>query len=726
MAFKIKHIGNRFILQAIFAIILVSTLVFVLVLSSNRKKDTNKAISAAENISADILQLNSNLSRAFAAQKTDADFAALTADELISTQTKLVNHIYDSIYFLKNLNYLHSKFKGSAITDSLKEKLRLYNHAFEMVVLSLKTKGNRYSGLVANAYERTNELINELRLAPDKGLLAAQLEIVSINYYNQLDLASLNHLRDYSSNISSSFTDYPSFDPSLIDESAAQLNRLLTDIEQIDLHLSNPDLNKGEITDLTNLFNQVLILRTKLLNTIHTQTAHYTIWWNFMFVIIALILAGAYLFLMFRFRQNVTLSVEHVVNSTNDLLSGDFRTNNGIVEHFEFNTISSNINTFKSLLNERQEFIEKLLGDNFTQNITFLGDNDEFTKKLVDLREKLQKAQEEQLKRNKENEIRRYFNEGLAKFGDIMRLNSSDTQALGDNLVKELVKYLGAIQGGIFIADENDADKLNLITAFAYDRKKYLTKTIKVGEGLVGTCAIERKTINLIDVPKEYVIIRSGLGDTPPNNILLLPVLHEDDLVGVIELASLKVLDEHEVELAELIASNLASTIITVRNNTRTAQLLEKSQQQAIEMSEQEEEMRQNMEELKATQEESARREEEMLGLLNTIENSFFIIEYSVNGSIIHVNEKLLKFLSEPYESLIGKKHQEIFSSSSLINSALFADIESRKEIKSITETLPWGSKQYTYKHNISPVLSKQGDIIKILNLLTIEEAKLS
>jgi len=225
-------------------------------------------------------------------------------------------------------------------------------------------------------------------------------------------------------------------------------------------------------------------------------------------------------------------------------------------------------------------------------------------------------------------------------------------------------------------------------------------------------------------VPKDYVLIKSGLGDTPPSNILVVPVLHENDMVGVIEIASLKLLNEYEIELAEQIASSLASTIITVRNNTKTAQLLEKSQQQAAEMAEQEEEMRQNMEELKATQEESARREEEMQGILDAIGSNFYVIEYSTDGTISHVNERVLKFINEPYESVIGRKHTEVFSVASELNTKLFHEIDLQKESKNIAETLNWGSKTYLYKHYLSPVISKYGDVIKILNILTIEEVK--
>ena len=90
-------------------------------------------------------------------------------------------------------------------------------------------------------------------------------------------------------------------------------------------------------------------------------------------------------------------------------------------------------------------------------------------------------------------------------------------------------------------------------------------------------------------------------------------------MLGVIEIASLNMFKNHEIEFAQEVALSLGSTLVNTRNNQRTSELLTKSQQQALEMAEQEEEMRQNMEELKATQEESTRREEEFRGIAEAI-----------------------------------------------------------------------------------------------------------
>jgi methyl-accepting chemotaxis protein len=122
---------------------------------------------------------------------------------------------------------------------------------------------------------------------------------------------------------------------------------------------------------------------------------------------------------------------------------------------------------------------------------------------------------------------------------------------------------------------------------------------------------MEAETILLTEVPANYITITSGLGKATPNCLILIPIKHENVVLGVIEMASFSVFTPNEVEFLERVGEIIASAVSSVRINTKTRFLLEQSQQQAEEMLAQEEEMRQNMEELQATQEEMSRKADE-------------------------------------------------------------------------------------------------------------------
>ncbi|MFO7369486.1 MAG: GAF domain-containing protein [Bacteroidales bacterium] len=371
-------------------------------------------------------------------------------------------------------------------------------------------------------------------------------------------------------------------------------------------------------------------------------------------------------------------------------------------------------------LRSKHAFTSAMNQDILDVTLDLPDENDELGQELIRLQKKISENVEKQARNEEDNLKRRYMNEGLARFAEILRTKSNDLTILGDNFIREIVKYLNAIQGGFFIYENTDISTpaLNLLAAFAYNRKKYMNKSISLGEGLVGTCAKEKKTINLLEIPAGYIIITSGLGDTPPDNLLLIPVLHEDELLGVIEIASLNRFKDYEIEFAEQVARSLGSTIDYARNNQKTADLLARSQQQALEMAEQEEEMRQNMEELKATQEESGRREEEFRGIVEAMGNSLYVIEYDLEGKISDCNDKLCVFLGTTRDDLMGKLHQDAFNGTLKTDTRFWEDVLREKHVN-VHETIRIGKKEVEIVENFTPVISREGITVKYINFAT-------
>ncbi|MBN2486070.1 MAG: GAF domain-containing protein [Bacteroidales bacterium] len=252
---------------------------------------------------------------------------------------------------------------------------------------------------------------------------------------------------------------------------------------------------------------------------------------------------------------------------------------------------------------------------NFESEFTPLSEDDVLGQSLLEMREELVKAKEEEDKRNEENKQRTWSSQGVALFSDILRKHSDNLKELSFEIVSNMVQYTKANQGGIFIVNDNDKDNicLEMTACYAYDRQKFIKRRVEVGEGLVGRCYQEQEKIFLTDIPNDYIKISSGLGEDNPKCLLLIPLTYNDKIYGILEIASFTVFENFEVEFMERIGESIAATISSVKANIQTQLLLEQSQQQAEEMSAQEEEMRQNMEELRATQEQSARREQELV-----------------------------------------------------------------------------------------------------------------
>lgn len=249
-------------------------------------------------------------------------------------------------------------------------------------------------------------------------------------------------------------------------------------------------------------------------------------------------------------------------------------------------------------------FIEAVSAGNYDIELEKSSQEDNLIGTLISMRDKLKQNAEEDRRRN-------WTTTGLAQIGEILRSTTSSTSELYDNIIRFIVKYTKSNQGGLFILNNNDERNpfLELVGCYAFERKKFLTKQVPVGNGIVGQCFLEGKTIYLLQVPQDYVNITSGLGGTNPNALLVVPLKINDTIYGVLELASFTKYDNFEIELVEKLAETIASTISSVKVNETTRVLLERTQEQAEQMKSQEEEIRQNMEELEATQEEMRRKQ---------------------------------------------------------------------------------------------------------------------
>jgi signal transduction histidine kinase/CheY-like chemotaxis protein len=168
-------------------------------------------------------------------------------------------------------------------------------------------------------------------------------------------------------------------------------------------------------------------------------------------------------------------------------------------------------------------------------------------------------------------------------------------------IMSEVTPTVNAQHGAFFVAEptEDGGTELSLAASYGYTpRRSDMPNRFSLGEGLVGQAAIERKTIALTDLPPGYIKVGSGLGDAPAAGLLVMPVLFEDQVLGVIELASLRQFSEIDRDFLDRITDTIGVVINTIRANMRTEELLEQSQSLTHELQKQSEELRQANDEL--------------------------------------------------------------------------------------------------------------------------------
>jgi GAF domain-containing protein len=119
-----------------------------------------------------------------------------------------------------------------------------------------------------------------------------------------------------------------------------------------------------------------------------------------------------------------------------------------------------------------------------------------------------------------------------------MMQGQKDLEAVSKLIMSELTPLVSAHHGAFYIMDDADhTPVLKLIASYAYKERKHVGNRFHLGEGLVGQAALEKKPILLTNVPDDYIRISSGLGEAPPRNELVLPVMFEGEVKAIIELA---------------------------------------------------------------------------------------------------------------------------------------------------------------------------------------------
>ncbi|HYV39659.1 MAG TPA: response regulator [Gemmataceae bacterium] len=186
----------------------------------------------------------------------------------------------------------------------------------------------------------------------------------------------------------------------------------------------------------------------------------------------------------------------------------------------------------------------------------------------------------------------------LARFTSMMQ-GQRDLVTVGQKLLSELAPLVSAQYGVVYqnIGEEEDA-RLKMLATYAYSDTDSLPREFRVGEGLVGQCAVEKRRILLTDVPQDYIRISSGLGQTTPRNSIVLPVLFEGEVKAVIELATLAPFTQTHLTFLTQLTESIGIVLNTIEATMRTEGLLQQSQKLATELQTQQKELQQTNEQL--------------------------------------------------------------------------------------------------------------------------------
>ncbi|NLR93185.1 MULTISPECIES: GAF domain-containing protein [Flammeovirga] len=385
------------------------------------------------------------------------------------------------------------------------------------------------------------------------------------------------------------------------------------------------------------------------------------------FILIAIFLICVVVILISILLNRLIISpLQELSAKSNDIANGNLEVEFNDNGTMEMSRMRQSLISMRKKLQDISVYVMEFSKGNYEVEFENINEDqykdDPFIHSLMDTKKRLQQNSEERSERE-------WVNEGSANLNKLIRIHSNDAKELGRALVKELARFMDCSHAAFYIHKKDPITQdefMELAALYAFDTfKEFDEKKVKLGEGLIGEIWQEAQPIYLTEIPENYITIRSGLGDAPPNSLTIYPFKSHGEVEVIIELASFNPLQSKSLQLLNEIGGAIATSVVTSENTSNVSKLYNDSKRLTDELRTNEEEMKQNMEELQATQEQLVRERRETESskkLLNEIVDitggRLIIVE--ANGNIWFGSQSFLEYFDYQVEDIKQKPVGEL------------------------------------------------------------------
>lgn len=375
-------------------------------------------------------------------------------------------------------------------------------------------------------------------------------------------------------------------------------------------------------------------------------------------ILIILFLIGLIVVVMRMLSNSIVLPLNNLTNMVKIILDGDLTAKIEINSKDEIGQLAASLQKVQTNLLQKVNHTQRITKGDYSAGLTPASEKDELTLALMDMTNKFS---EKETIANEQNWLKTSQNTLSEKIR-----GEQDLSELCHNAINYIAQNLNAQVGTIYI--NNNGDELKLLGSYAYTKRKNISNIFKIGEGLVGQCALEKKPIIISNVPDDYIKVTSGTGESSPRNILVVPLLMNKKIIGVIELGSFTEFSDLQIHFLNSISEMLAIAVRTAESRIEMHELLQKTLNQAEEMDMQREQLRVTNEELKVQQEKLYLKNEELEKQARTLKDSEAELQAQqeelrqTNEELEEKTESLEKYMSE-----IRKKNNDLRSAQLLL-----------------------------------------------------------
>ncbi len=334
--------------------------------------------------------------------------------------------------------------------------------------------------------------------------------------------------------------------------------------------------------------------------------------------------------------------------------------------HDEVGDMIIAVNSLIANLEKNASFAHSIGLGNFDTDFKPVSPDDVLGNALMAMRDSLRQS-------NERDEARNWITRGVAEFGQILRFHDNIAD-LSYQMLTYVCERLHAIQGAVYIIHESDNQITYKLTAsYAYHKKKLLRAEFQFAQGLVGQCAAEKDFIIRSEVPDDYFFIRSGiLNDTKPKYLVFCPLIDNDKVFGVIELAFFHPFRPVDKEFMKEIALIAARAIYSLRVNEMTLKLLEEARNLSNELQMNQEVLREQAVTMQQTQKQlqitNMQLEEQIQEVRLTQKRTQLLLENASEIVVIYEADRKIRYISPSVSVILGYNPSQMIDTYDEVN----------------------------------------------------------
>ena len=253
--------------------------------------------------------------------------------------------------------------------------------------------------------------------------------------------------------------------------------------------------------------------------------------------------------------------------------------------------------------------------------------------------------------------VNEWIRKGLTGFSEVLRKNFDEPVKHAKEILSNLVAYLNVPMGAIYLPSTEKRNTYDLVGSIAFGKEKHYVRSVALGEGIVGTVAKERKTLNITDIPDDYFRVSSGFGEAKPKNIIVIPIKLESKVFGIIELASLQKFQHFELEFIDELSKTLGASFAISRIFRNTRNKLEKTENRVMELRREKRKSDLKVKELEKENQELKNIRQENETLNQSIDTLMLVAELDTEGNIVDINNAFVELFKKSKEHLLHSNY---------------------------------------------------------------------